>query len=94
MYAQLNVGVNAGSTVPFGHPLSLLYGGGSDTSSANQLAVREAASKPLGPPRDIQRCSYLVEACFSRLLSMCFVQMVCRPQQATLALSCRPLHMA
>lgn len=53
LYAQLIVGVDAGSTVPPGHPLSLLYGGGSDTSSANQLAVREAASKPLGPPQEL-----------------------------------------
>lgn len=39
--------LDAGLTVPSGHPLSLLYGAGSDTSTANQLTVRDAASKSL-----------------------------------------------
>lgn len=36
-----------GTSAPSGHPLSLLYGAGSDTSTANQLTVRDAASKGL-----------------------------------------------
>lgn len=64
------MGVDAGATVPPGHPLSLLYGGGSDTSTANQLAVRDAAIKPLGPAQDIQGCRYLVEARLRHALSM------------------------